>query len=137
MNKLHQQAIELKYDGLTYKEISGSLGGKLSENTLKSYFAVQGQLYDSYLEYESIQNRLRQIESGTALQKKSLRAVQIIIDAMEKAVENGDNDRAVKYAKDIIILSTSASKRESLMKNSAYPGSDNLDEFAERMSRNF
>lgn len=137
MNKLRQQAIELKYEGMTYEEISTTLTGKLSINTLKSYFAVKGQLYDSYLEYESIQNKIRQMESGTMLQKKSSRAAQIIIDAMEKAVEDGDNDKAVKYAKDVLNLATSASERESQIKNSAYPGSDNLGELVDRMSRNF
>lgn len=57
MTLLHRKAIELKYKGYTYREISQALGGKISENTLKMYFAEDGMLFLDYIEYEAEQNK--------------------------------------------------------------------------------
>lgn len=56
MTIYQQRAIELKYKGYTYREISKSMDGKISESMLAKYFKVDGKLYLPYLEYEARMN---------------------------------------------------------------------------------
>lgn len=102
MNKLHRLAIELKYKGSTYEEISKLLGGKFSPGTLKMYFANEGMLNFPYLEYEDSQNRMREGEGRNILKKEVIVAVKVIVNAMYKAVRDNDLDRAVKFAEIIL-----------------------------------
>lgn len=57
MNIFHRKAIELKYKGYTYREISKAIGGKITEKSLRSYFTEGGLLHFDYCEYEAEQNK--------------------------------------------------------------------------------
>ncbi len=98
MNNLYQSAIELRYEGLTYREISEKLGNGLSELTLRHYFARDGQLHDTYEEYEDDQNKLRCKEAKTLLRRETIHAARALINTLNRAEEKEDYALILKVA---------------------------------------
>lgn len=60
MKRWEHEAIRLRYNGKTYREIAGELsrlyGMTIVESSIRGLFMVDGRLYLDYLEYETKQN---------------------------------------------------------------------------------
>lgn len=73
MKKWEQEAIRLKYEGKTYRQIADELsklvGFTVTESTLKQCFMVDGRLYLDYLEYEVVQNQYTEETARQAYKK--------------------------------------------------------------------
>lgn len=102
MDSIHQQAIELKYQGLTHQEISDALGGKLTKGTLDVYFSRDGLLSFPYLEYQAKQNDQRVSEGKDTLKKEALNATQAIVEVMQNARKQGKDTIVLKSAQAIL-----------------------------------
>jgi len=98
MNNLHRKAIELKYQGKSYTQISNELSNELTEGTLKQYFSEEGLLFVPYHEYETAQNKELSIETTTSLKRLAVRASKALGEALETAIENNDVRTLLKIA---------------------------------------
>jgi len=98
MNSLHQKAIELKYEGNTYQEISSILGGEFTEGTLKQYFSENGILYLSYIAYAESMSEKALRESIALLRKTSEKASYALVNGLERAISNQDDTLILKYS---------------------------------------
>jgi hypothetical protein len=102
MNQLHQLAIELKYEGKVYEEISQALNNKLTAGTLKKYFSEGGLLQVPYLEYQELQTKLRHKEARNLFKSHVSKAAKVITDTLDNAIHNGDNKLAVQAAEKVL-----------------------------------
>lgn len=102
LNKNHQLAIELKYEGFSYEQISEKMGGKFTTGTLGQYFHKDGILYIPYLQYEAEQNKKRMEDGRTLLQKEVPKAIKVLIDALSNSQFMGKDDRSVELAEKIL-----------------------------------
>ncbi len=101
MNSYHRKAIELKYNGQTYKEIEKSLGGKISEGVLKKLFATDGTLYIPYLQFEGEMNQWAQENTKKDYQRMAAYTAKIQRTILQKALKQGDLRLAFDILKDI------------------------------------
>lgn len=105
MELTEQKAIELKYQGYSYRQIADEL--KIDKSTVDHWFAVDGKLYFSYLEYAAKQNQVRE-EQGTNMLKGKieemitvlLNTVALLLNKAKEAVSNKKIDEAIKYYKE-------------------------------------
>lgn len=102
MNKLHQQAIELKYEGKTYQEISDLLDGKFTLGTLKKYFAYDGVLHLPYLEYEAEHNQWNEQEIRKEFQRMTMYSAKIMKDLLQGSLVSHDFRLTLKILKEIM-----------------------------------
>lgn len=102
MNQFHQLAIELRYEGKTYEDISKALEGNLAVGTLKQYFAEDGLLDYEYHRYAEQQSKARRDLGLDILKSQVKKAATVIVEALNKALEQGDYTKAVKYAEIIL-----------------------------------
>lgn len=101
MTIYHRKAIELKYAGCTYREISKSLGGKLTETSLKKYFEVGGTLYLPYLEHEARMNAWTEENSRQDYKKLASYTSKVEKSLLKTAMRKGDYRLAFDILKDI------------------------------------
>lgn len=101
MNKFHKKAIELKYKGNTYREISKALGKRITELTLKDYFRVDGLLYVHYLEYEARMNEWTEEESRKEYKRLASFTSKMQMTVLKQAVKAKDWRLANDIIKDI------------------------------------
>lgn len=101
MTIYHQKAIELKYKGNTYAEISKALGGKISEGTLKQYFMVDGLLYLPYAEYESRLNGWTEEHARKEYKRLAGHMSKVKLALLQKAIKIGDLRLAYDIARDV------------------------------------
>lgn len=105
MKRWEKEAIRLKYNGKTYREIATSLSKMFSvhivEGSIRNLFAIDGRLYLDYLEYEVLQNnytdetarqQYRQMASWTPKAEKQL---------YKEAMKHGDYRLAWDILKNI------------------------------------
>lgn len=90
MTIYHQKAIQLKYEGQTYRQISQAIGGKISAGTLQNYFSDSGMLRLPYLEYEARQNHFREGEVRNDFKRQASYASKIMNGVLQKALKKGD-----------------------------------------------
>lgn len=101
MTIYHKKAIELKYRGYTYREISKHLNGKLSEDALKRCFQMDGSLYFDYLEYEAQQNKWTDENSRQDYKRLAAHTSKIQQSLLKQAIKSGDYRLAWDIIKDI------------------------------------
>ena len=93
LNKYHQLAIELKYEGKTNKQIAEALKGKLAFNTIVMYFSPSnGLLLDPYREYCEEQGKLRQEEGRAKLQKEIPSMVQVRVNDISLLIRRAESE---------------------------------------------
>lgn len=81
------RAIELRYEGKTFKEIAAELD--MSENTLRNWFApAYERLYPAYLEYADRQNEV----AMELAQRKLKGLIGKAVDAIGELVQMADKD---------------------------------------------
>ena len=102
MNKYHQLAIELKYGGMNYKQISKKLDGKFTSGTLKKYFSRNGKLYNKYINYADGQNEIRRQETSILIRKATTEAAQAILTTLREALKGNDSRIVLKSAQMIL-----------------------------------
>lgn len=119
--KYHYLAIELKYEGKTYEEISRALKGAIEPRSIANWFNKDGLLYLDYLEYAERKNRERQAESASIFSKEVANASKVIINALTHAVKNKNDDKAVEYAKEILDRAGLVVVRRSEIKSESKP----------------
>lgn len=100
MNLYHQKAIELKYQGMTYPEISVAMGGKIKVNQLKHLFEHGGYLFLDYLKYEAQMNKVRAKSVHEAFEKDCLIAAAIMRSLLQKALKEGNIKMAFEILKE-------------------------------------
>ena len=101
MNAYHKKAIELKYAGNTYDEISRALGRKFSVNTLKHHFALDGLLYLPYLEYEARQNGWNEETAKKEYKRLAGHMSKVKLSLLKRAIDTGDLRLAYDIARDV------------------------------------
>lgn len=101
MTQYHQKAIELKYSGHTYKEIEKALGGKMTDSTLKNYFAEDGMLFVPYLAYEAKQNKWAEEHSRQEHKRLSAFTAKIRSTILKQALKSKDFRLVLDIVKDI------------------------------------
>lgn len=102
MNKYEQMAIEMKYEGKTYQEISDALKKAIPAGTIANWFMETGRLYIEYLKYETYQNKKRSEACINIFKKEAENASKVIIQALANALKKQDYDKAVEYAEKIL-----------------------------------
>lgn len=100
MNLYHHKAIELKYQGYNYREISKTIGGKISEGGLRNYFAVDGKLYMAYLEYEAEQTGFRDEETRNEFRRQASYAGKVMQSILERSLRRGNDKLAFEILKE-------------------------------------
>lgn len=100
VKEYHQKAIELKYKGHTYREISKAIGGRISEGVLRKYFTIDGKLYIPYLTFEAAQNSFREEDIRTQFKRQAQRVYRIWDSLIQKALEAGDYQLAFNITKE-------------------------------------
>lgn len=95
------KAIELRYQGQTYRQISKALGGKISEGVLRKLFMVDGRLYLPYLEYEAKMNNSNEEEARSRYKKMLGWSWKMQQDLLKKAIKAGDFRLAFDIIKDM------------------------------------
>lgn len=101
MTIYEKKAIELRYRGETYRNISKALGGKVSDGVLRQWFATDGKLYIPYLEYCSqndafVESQVRQEYKNFA--RQSMRLMRMLLG---EALKIKDFKLALEIIKDI------------------------------------
>ena len=102
LNQYEQKALELKYRGSTYREISKAIGGKLTEKTLETYFSVEGKLWLPYQEYCASLNAFSEDEIRKDFKRGAQYAYKIKQIILQKALAKGDYVLANRVASDIL-----------------------------------
>ena len=136
MNNLHQKAIELKYAGKTYSEISLMLEGQLTEGTLKQYFSEEGLLFIPYAEFELELNKRRLEESTNLFQKNATKASQALIDGLDRAVLAKNDKLIINYATVILDRAGLIVERDRRSKKEETSRFETYEEFVEFCNRN-
>lgn len=104
MKIYHEKAIDLKYQGYTYKYISKAINYKISEPVLRRYFSIEGMLYVPYLEYEARQNHWNEQNAKNEYMRMAAYTAKIIKDILKQALVRHDLRLAlsiVKYIDDM------------------------------------
>jgi hypothetical protein len=129
----HYKAIELRYDGLKYHEISTELTNQFKrdflDQTVRRWFAKGGMLEHEYLDYTDKENDRRRRYMISEFKK--------LIPIIPKKFDELLNERMTKTGKklDIVTVATLKLMMESLgLKIEAQPLNDKdpLDEFFDR-----
>lgn len=102
MNKNHRLAIELKYEGMTYKRISKLLDRKFTAGTLKKYFSRNGMLYNEYINYVNEHNQIRMQEASVLIKRSTRKAAEAITGTLEKAIRENKYNIVLKSAQVIL-----------------------------------
>lgn len=110
MNRQHQLAIQLKYDGREYKQIAREIKKQLNivvrHQTIKDWFYKDGLLYNDYILYEEEQNKELRDTARRAVRKifaqNAKRAAEAIVKVFDEAITSNQPGLIVKYA-DIIL----------------------------------
>jgi hypothetical protein len=92
---LHRQAIEMKYDGLTYVEIEKAL--QIGKGTAGWWFQHDGPLRQQYLEYEAEQNQIRRDMAMNALRRSFDKSMKVLV----KLLESDDEKIRIQAIKEI------------------------------------
>lgn len=100
MTPYERKAIELKYEGHTYRQISQAIGGKLSEGSLKNLFMVDGRLYLPYLQFEAERNKMMEQEARQAFKKDLNFAAKIMRTILQQALKRKDFKLALETIKE-------------------------------------
>lgn len=100
MNKFEMKAIELHYEGASYREISQAIGGRLTEKVLKNYFSIGGRLYLPYLEYEGRQNKERQQGISSRMRAKLSYLDKVMDSLLQGALKRKDYKLAFEIVKE-------------------------------------
>ena len=96
LNKKHQKAIEMKYDGESYQTIAKSL--KIALQTIRGWFCKDGLLYQEYKEYAGLMKQTKREVSKETIIKNLDIAAQMIVGLM-----GSDKDEIkFKAAKEIL-----------------------------------
>jgi len=90
LNLKEQIAIELKYLGNTYKEISAKID--VPETTIRGWFETSGKLYQNYLDYAKKTDEKRQQELETTLIESDENILAITTNIMRKVGLNIQKD---------------------------------------------
>lgn len=101
MKELEQKAIQLRYEGATYKEISKALGGRFSEGTLRHLFASDGLWYMDYLTYEAERNKFNEEEVRSKYKKMLGWTWKIQQELLQHAIKDKDYRLAWNIIQDI------------------------------------
>lgn len=79
-NAKEQQAIELKYEGVTYQEISKKIDQPFP--TIRDWFMTKGKLKEAYDEYEREQNNFRVEEAKKIIRKNIANAAKVVVNSL-------------------------------------------------------
>lgn len=101
MTIYHQKAIELKYAGKTYREISKAINLKISEGVLQKYFMTDGMLYIPYLQYEARMNDFNEKTARSTYKKMTGWTARVQQQLLKLAINRGDYRLAWDIIKDI------------------------------------
>lgn len=131
MKSIYNEAIRLKYSGFSYKQISIKLKGKLSENTLKEYFSLDGLLYVPYLEFETKQNEWNLENTRNEFKKLATKSSKALQDLLKKAMDKNDLRLAFDIVKEINSIAglTALNKQEIQDKNNKKETITTYEEF--------
>ncbi len=100
MNLYHQKAIELKYQGLTYAEISETIGGKIKAERLRHLFANDGTLHLEYLRYESKMNAFKEDETKESFKHDLTIAPTLMRGMLQRALKRHDDRLAFQILRE-------------------------------------
>jgi hypothetical protein len=105
MKRWEEEAIRLKYNGKTYREIADVLSKlyqfKLSESTIKHLFMITGRLYLPYLNYETKENQWSELHSRQEHKRLSAATANVRQQLLKEALKAKDFRLALDIVKDI------------------------------------
>lgn len=102
LTDLHNKAIELKFKGYTYSQISKQLDGKISEGVLKNHFSLNGLLYEAYLDFITRRNEIIDQEVRAEYKRMAGYSVKIIKALLQNALKEHNWRLAFDIQKDIL-----------------------------------
>lgn len=129
----HHRAVELRYQGSTYKDIMGTIAMEfrrgISESTVKKWFMRGGLLNQEYLEYAKAENLQRRQMMREEL-KKLVSKVPIVLDSvLSRKDETGQSDMVALQGVKLVVEIMGISGEEE-------PGSGSvLAEYFERLDK--
>lgn len=127
MTIYHDKAIQLKYEGYTYAEISKMLGGKISVNTLEHLFMRDGVLYIPYQEYRAKMEKWSEDKAREDLKREASYGGQILKEILAQAMAVGNLELALATVKTILGLAGIVEeKRLKVIEEKHYDSTDEL-----------
>lgn len=104
MKRWENEAIRLKYNGRTHRQIADEVskltGIHVTESTIRTYFSVDGRLYLPYLEYEGRQNQWTEEDIRKELKRDAQNAVKMLRSILQKAIKAGEWQVALNIMKE-------------------------------------
>ena len=96
MNHFQQKAIEMKYQGYTYKEIADAMGNKVSWHTIESWFRHGGMLDFDYHHYVARVLEKRIDEAREDIKKSAAIGGELLDELLKQSMQSGDLHLAFK-----------------------------------------
>lgn len=98
LNKYEKKAIELKYNGYTYGEMSKTMGNKIASGTLRNWFSHGGKLHVPYLQFVEQMDQITTDDVVKEFKRDAARAPVMFRSLYQLAVKAKDYTLAYRIA---------------------------------------